>query len=328
MAMRQQQQALERAAAKPATVTTSAYLFNQPSLSQAEASTDFGFDESLEKFAMLDFSSSTDTELAFWTNSGADLFADLERLIFSPLITSHKRLHSVAELTAKPLNKASVPLFEEKQQRSTRTKRVRVAVEEDVESMDGESLTESDSDYSQPAHRRDSTSAHVGGNGTHTGETRLRINFVNRGVLGEVPQYFGKSGHVVPDGVCGTHEVYDQPWQFEINHERQQGTNVVLVVWKITNLTSGTVTVVKETPQQANLREFSGRTICNKVVKLALNNRAKELEASLPTMTGSRRIAVEGAIKALRPRLCTIGLLFFGLLHENLQAELKSKRLD
>jgi hypothetical protein len=154
----------------------------------------------------------------------------------------------------------------------------------------------------------------------HAGETRLRIGFSSYGRTGLQVQHYGKSGCIIPDGLCGTHEMYDQPWRFEVSHEMQSESSLVLITWTITNMASGAVTCMRETPQQATLREFSGRTICNKVVKMALTSRAKELEASLATLSeGSKRQAVENAVKVLRPKLCTVGLLFFGLLHDSVQ---------
>ena len=55
--------------------------------------------------------------------------------------------------------------------------------------------------------------------------------------------------------------------------------------------------------------------------KLALDSRAKELEKSLDGIEDStRRQQIEDAARTLRPKLCTVGLLFFGLLHESVQS--------
>lgn len=164
------------------------------------------------------------------------------------------------------------------------------------------------------------------------GENRLRIHFESFGTQGKCPQRFGKSGCLIPDGLRGTHEIYDQHWRFEISHDSaitrdEEDHASVQITWKITNLTSGLVVQVKETPQQAILREYSGRTVCNKVVKMALSARADELEKqykkNADTMEPTKRISLENNIRVLRPRLCTVGLLFFGLLHDTVQMNLQ-----
>jgi len=152
------------------------------------------------------------------------------------------------------------------------------------------------------------------------GESRLNIKFISLGEVGDAPQRFGKNNCGIPHNLSGTHEMYDQPWKFEVYHVNQ-GKNIVLITWKITNLISMSVLAVTETPQDAMVRESCGRTICNMVLKTALDNRAKELEKSIhgfynnPTRVANAR----NLIKVLRPKRCTVGLLFFGLLHESVQ---------
>jgi len=153
------------------------------------------------------------------------------------------------------------------------------------------------------------------------GETRLNITFFSIGNCGEIPQRFGKNNCGIPDGLSGTHEMYDQRWKFEVKHQRQG--SLVLITWKVINLTSKTVLTVTETPQDAMVRENCGRTICNMVLRTALENRAKELQMSLaaadPQTRSSRMSSTENLVKVLRPKRCTVGLLFFGLLHEKVQ---------
>jgi len=160
------------------------------------------------------------------------------------------------------------------------------------------------------------------------GESRLRINFLNYGRAGPMRQRFGRGKCCVPDGLSGTHEMYEQNWKFEIIHHFEGNTTVI--TWKVTNLASGTVTQVKETPKQAALREMSGRTICNKVVKSALESRSQELERSLADGTSenqSRKASTRNLVAILRPKLCTVGLLFFGLLHESVQNKFPEETL-
>lgn len=153
------------------------------------------------------------------------------------------------------------------------------------------------------------------------GESRLRITFLNLGKPGIIKQRFGRGSSLIPDGLTGRHEMYEQQWKFEVFHEIENGKT--LIIWKITNVISGTVTAVMETQKQAHIREISGRTICNKVVKTALETRAVELEnllaQGLPEQK-SKRAAVKNLITILRPKMCTVGLLFFGLLHEAVQS--------
>jgi len=159
------------------------------------------------------------------------------------------------------------------------------------------------------------------------GETRLNITFFGVGNCGEIPQRFGKNMCGIPDGLSGTHEMYDQRWKFEVRHQRQG--NLVLITWKVINLTSKTVLTVTETPQDAMVRENCGRTICNMVLRTALENRAKELQMSLsnadPQTRSSRMTSTENLIRVLRPKRCTVGLLFFGLLHEKVQRNFASQ---
>jgi len=158
---------------------------------------------------------------------------------------------------------------------------------------------------------------------TMRGENRLKIHFINFGRPGRVLQKFGKHGCGIPHGLCGSNQVYDQHWKFEVTHAEEGDST--LICWKITNLASGTVTQVTETPQEAAMRENSGRTICNIVLKQAFESRAQELEQTLVELADNpaRLSNVQNLIKALRPKRCTVGLLFFGLLHEVVQARLE-----
>jgi len=165
------------------------------------------------------------------------------------------------------------------------------------------------------------------------GEHRIRIKFDSFGRLPENEQHYGKNGCVIPDGLNGTHDMYEQQWRFEVVHNAPQTApnnkegikTVVPITWRIFSLATGLKAELTETPQQAFVRETSGRTVCNKVVKMALEARAKELEdrfeAHASELDLIKRNNTMNCIRILRPRLCTVGLLFFGLLHDTVQIE-------
>ena len=160
--------------------------------------------------------------------------------------------------------------------------------------------------------------------GYNTGKNRLRIRFINMGKPGEIRQVFGKKHGIIPDGLCGTNEVYNEKWQFEVIHHKEN--NVILIEWKITNLSSGNITSRTETPSEAKARQAHGKTICNHVVRDALDKRALELEKSGTLLEDNPlRVAnLQNMAKTLRPKRCLIGLLFFGLLHETVQEHMSS----
>ena len=158
------------------------------------------------------------------------------------------------------------------------------------------------------------------------GETRLNIKFLNLGSVGEVPQRFGKNNCLIPDGLEGVHQMYEQRWRFGIKHVRQ-ANGMVFIQWTIHNLTTGHRTCVSETMQDALNREGCGRTICNNVLKTALEARAQQIEKEAKALRAkgdvSRASNLEAQVKSLRPKRCTVGLLFFGLLHEQIQTRMR-----
>jgi hypothetical protein len=163
------------------------------------------------------------------------------------------------------------------------------------------------------------------------GESRLKITFSNLGTPGNYPQVFGKSRLGVPDGLCGTYVLYSERWQSEILHETgsefqgDDGTQHVLITWKISNLTSGITQLRTETPKEAILRHKDGRTLCNKVFRKALEQRATDLEGDLKHETNPIRIkTMKNLIKKLRPKHFSEGPLVFGLRHESVQTRFKS----
>ena len=166
------------------------------------------------------------------------------------------------------------------------------------------------------------------------GESRLKIQFISWGEIGRYPQRFGRGGCWIPHGLKGTNEMYDQAWRFEIYHESDRilaeatESSVVPVTYKIINMTSRTVVSLTETPQQALVRDHSGRTITNRVLRMALDQRATEIEASLPALEAestSKFNHVSNLARLLRPKRCTVGLLFFGLLHEQVQSRMENE---
>jgi len=163
------------------------------------------------------------------------------------------------------------------------------------------------------------------------GEQRLVISFQRMGSLGSEPQIFGKSGYYIPDGICGKHRMYSQDWMFEIHHRLVPVADheYTVLEWSITNLTSGTRVIQLETPQEAMVRTKTGNTICNTVLRSALDSRIKELEEELktPGRTPLQIANVKSLMKELCPRKCAQGLLFFGLRHLSVQKAVGNKRV-
>ena len=170
------------------------------------------------------------------------------------------------------------------------------------------------------------------------GEKRLNINFENFGELGRFPQYFGrKKCTYIPNGLKGTHMMYDEPWKFEVIVSEndlfiQNGLKCICIVWKISNLslTSAINLEVKESRDEAVVRMATGKTICSKVFKLAIDERARELEEYLKNENneerdGVKRIKIvnisniQAKISSLRPNKFCEGSLAFGLQHSIVQ---------
>jgi hypothetical protein len=167
--------------------------------------------------------------------------------------------------------------------------------------------------------RRQSVSSTTSAQGGLGGERRLSIAFTSYGQPTVPAQTFGKYGWKIPDGLAGSHTMYAQRWSYEITHGKCLGYTVL--TWRITNLTSNTVVTMTETPQQATMRQQKGNTICNIVLRKALDKRAEELELVIQSGTKNEtQIAnLRSLIKELQPKQCTEGLLFFGLRHECVQ---------
>lgn len=156
------------------------------------------------------------------------------------------------------------------------------------------------------------------------GERRLVISFESLGSRGQHPQPFGKSGALIPDGVSGSHTVYNERWRFEITHGKDVFTvermKCVCLTWKVTNLTSGHTTAVTETRDEAVIRNSQGQTITNRVFREALEARAKDLESGLVGESNFKKITqTQALIRSLRPKRFSEGPLVFGLQHKIIQ---------
>lgn len=156
------------------------------------------------------------------------------------------------------------------------------------------------------------------------GERRLVITFDSLGHRGACPQTFGKSGAIVPDGVVGSHTVYNERWKFGIHHTKEvfqvENLKCVCITWTVTNLNTGHVTSLTESREEAIIRNSQGQTISNKVFREALEARAKDLEKSLINETNVKKCAqVQSLIRNLRPKRFSEGPLVFGLQHKVVQ---------
>ena len=154
-----------------------------------------------------------------------------------------------------------------------------------------------------------------------TGEQRLTIIFDSYGSIGEHPQTFGKYGTYIPTGLKGTHKMYGEIWQFEINHEKEEiEPGLVCITYKLTNATSQVTHVRTETEREAKTRKSNGNTILTQFFRTALETRARELEVDLNgELNQVKRMSLANHIKSLRPKQFLEGPLAFGLLHKVVQ---------
>ena len=170
------------------------------------------------------------------------------------------------------------------------------------------------------------------------GERRLNIDFENLGELGKYPQTYGKKGmNVIPNGLCGTHMIYNERWRFEIRHaeaevfELENGIKCVCIIWIVQNLTSGMVHIAHETKHEAFIRMSVGHTICSRIFRDAFEFRAKQLEEEIENLGGDSRLRItnlKSKIKTLRPRRFSEGTLSFGLQHALVQDRFVKYLLD
>jgi hypothetical protein len=163
------------------------------------------------------------------------------------------------------------------------------------------------------------------------GDRRLVISFEDFGTLGALPQRFGKSGLYIPDGLTGTHTVYQEQWRFQIAHTKDAvpKTDIICLRWSITNLTTGHTLSKTESLVEAESRSVLGWTISSKLFRDAMHQRATEHEELLRGETNLIKIAnLKSLIKTLRPKTFTQGPLIFGLKHRIVQEKIGNKSLQ
>lgn len=133
----------------------------------------------------------------------------------------------------------------------------------------------------------------------------VKITFINHGeitcVHGEKCRLRYRKTMIIPDGLCGTHKMFQGYWKFEIKyHDVPEGS----IEWSIVDLENQDRTGHKESSHQVQVRERSGRTVCNYLVREALKKRCERLE------DGS--LLKNTYLKLCNGRI-TIGPIFFGL---------------
>ena len=160
----------------------------------------------------------------------------------------------------------------------------------------------------------------------YRGESRLKIRFESFGRRGKLPQTFGKIRvGIIPDGLCGTHTLYKQPWKFEIHHGLAVGDHVC-ITWRITNLSTMKRYEMTESLEESKIRQRRGRTISNQVFRAAIDDRVNELKALLLAETKEvRKANLESLIKTLQPKQFSEGLLVFGLQHACVQERMRAE---
>lgn len=191
------------------------------------------------------------------------------------------------------------------------------------------------------------------------GDKRLVIKFDNFGRLGRKPQRFGKNNRTIfiPNGLCGSHRMYGEPWRFEIFFEESElqiednkdddPTSCICIAWRITNLNSNRRHTYKESKHEAIIRTKRGRTVSSKLFRSALEHRAKDLEKELELWTKHqqeflkttvepsslqeqnqrdnieiRLMNLRSKIRSLRPVRFSEGTLVFGLQHPIVQEKI------
>ena len=118
--------------------------------------------------------------------------------------------------------------------------------------------------------------------------------------------------------------MHSQQWRFEVKHETTEDDDKMIVIkWTVTNLTSGKVTTLTETPFQAKERQKTGNTICSVVMRKAIEQRVLDLEQDLLSLAvqsnPAQMASLQGLIRELRPKQRNEGILFFGLRHAVVQ---------
>jgi hypothetical protein len=181
---------------------------------------------------------------------------------------------------------------------------------------------------SEHAKRRKESSDTVGR--SLDGESRLVIDFESFGKRGAIPQIFGRERWILPDGLRGTHNAYNEVWRFEIVHAVIiEAKGLVQVTWRITHLTSKVITERTETEEEADKRATLGWTIATKVFLEAMEKRVLALRSLLEVEENpQRRAGLEESIRNLQPKGFTQGPLMFGLRHRAVQQAFPESRLN
>jgi len=102
----------------------------------------------------------------------------------------------------------------------------------------------------------------------------VKITFLNRGEIAMCRLRYRKT-LLIPNGLCGTHKMFRGYWKFEINYRDLPAGSIE---WSIVDLESEDRTSHLESVNEIQARESNGRTVCNRIVKKALNKRCKRLE--------------------------------------------------
>lgn len=159
------------------------------------------------------------------------------------------------------------------------------------------------------------------GEGKLRGERRLRITFESLGTSGKYPQLFGKSGKLfIPDGLIGTHRFYNENWKFEVHHGELLLPKIPRIHWRVTNLATNRSHEIAENLEELEKRVIQGRTVCNKLFRIAMEDRAKSLERELEHETNLIKVTrTQSLIRTLRPKVFSEGPLVFGLQHQVVQ---------
>jgi len=165
--------------------------------------------------------------------------------------------------------------------------------------------------------------------GSLRGEKRLIVHFDSFGHRGLIPQRFGKSGYLIPDGLQGRHTLYHERWRFSITHGKPQGKEgeqpYVAITWTVIHEKTGTEHSRTETKEEASERVLNGRTVSNIVFREAFNAQVQSLMNLLKldsSVRSRKKEELETQIRTLQPRCFNQGLLGFGLQHKIVQDQL------
>ena len=150
------------------------------------------------------------------------------------------------------------------------------------------------------------------------------IKFETFGEIGKIPQFFKHQTvrYLIPDGLSGSHYLFSQPWRFQLNHGNPNN-GIVCITWKLTNLQARQSYEITETPEDARIRQIRGRTIANRILRLALKGRIDQLTIKLLKETNRvRKSNLKTLIRIMQVKRVTEGNMAFGLYHNVLPVEI------